>query len=143
MHDGGTHQTLLINDKLVCNSTMFYGRRAGYDGSRETTSGAGHPRPSLSAPEVSVVWGKQIGEQSDLERRRSLETREMVNEVPMISRQGTHISNPGACTNFATIKEGDVITSEAFYDFTIHQTMRHDGRFENLMGNMRVYIGPL
>jgi hypothetical protein len=55
---------------------------------------------------------------------------------------GDHISSPGACTDFGEIKLGDVLTSEAVYDMTIHKTQTHDGKQERLMGNMRVYMGP-
>jgi hypothetical protein len=55
---------------------------------------------------------------------------------------GDHIANPGACTDFGSIKEGDVLTSEALYDMISHTAMTHEGKAERLMGNMRVYMGP-
>src|ERR1700759_1733439 len=55
---------------------------------------------------------------------------------------GDHISNPGACTDFGTIKKGDVMTTDAIYDLKEHTIMTHEGKPERLMGNMRVYMGP-
>lgn len=56
---------------------------------------------------------------------------------------GEHISDPGACTDFGTVSLGDKINAEAHYDATKHPLMVHNGKKEALMGNMRVYIGPL
>lgn len=53
-----------------------------------------------------------------------------------------HISDPGACTNFGTIRTGEVLTAEAWYDAAKYGLMVHNGKAENLMGNMRVYVGP-
>lgn len=56
---------------------------------------------------------------------------------------GVHIAHPGACTNYADIKKGDIMQIEAYYDFSgEYSTMMHDGKAEALMGNCRVYIGP-
>ena len=35
------------------------------------------------------------------------------------------------------------MTTRAFYDMTIHRPMTHKGEEEKVMGNMRVFIGPL
>jgi hypothetical protein len=56
---------------------------------------------------------------------------------------GLHISDPGACTDFATVKKGDNVTSRAYYDMNKHATMMHAGKAERIMGNMRVYMGPM
>jgi len=53
-----------------------------------------------------------------------------------------HISDPGACTDFGTVSRGDKLYGEAWYDAIKHPLMVHNGKKENLMGNMRVYIGP-
>jgi hypothetical protein len=53
-----------------------------------------------------------------------------------------HISDPGACTSFGTVNKGDVLTAEAWYDAAKYGLMTHNGKMENLMGNMRVYVGP-
>jgi len=52
-----------------------------------------------------------------------------------------HISDPGACTDFGTIKSGDRLTAEAWYDADKYGLMVHNGKPESLMGNMRVYVG--
>jgi len=56
---------------------------------------------------------------------------------------GLHISDPGACTDFASVKRGDNVTSRAYYDMDKHATMMHAGKAERIMGNMRVYMGPM
>jgi len=53
-----------------------------------------------------------------------------------------HISDPGACTDFGEIKTGESMTGEAVYDGSKHGLMKHNGKLEKLMGNMRVYVGP-
>jgi len=52
-----------------------------------------------------------------------------------------HISDPGACTDFGEVKTGDRLTAEAWYDADKYGLMNHNGKNENLMGNMRVYVG--
>jgi hypothetical protein len=52
-----------------------------------------------------------------------------------------HISDPGACTDFGTVNMGDRLTAEAWYDADKYGLMNHNGKNENLMGNMRVYVG--
>lgn len=53
-----------------------------------------------------------------------------------------HISNPGACTDFGTIKKGDIMITDALYDLKKHRAMTHEGKPERLMGIMRIYMGP-
>jgi len=55
---------------------------------------------------------------------------------------GRHISDPGACTDFGTVRSGERLTATAYYDANQHGLMLHNGKAERLMGNMRVYIGP-
>jgi len=55
---------------------------------------------------------------------------------------GKHISDPGACTDFGTVRTGDRLSATAYYDANQHGLMMHNGKAEKLMGNMRVYIGP-
>jgi hypothetical protein len=109
MHDGGTNLQLYINDKVVCNSIMFY------DGGAK---GLIKAHDWVSTKGVAAQAGK--------------------NET----FGGAHIAAPGVCTNFGTIKKGDIIRIEAFYDFNKFDTMMHDGKPESLMGNCRVWIGP-
>jgi len=53
-----------------------------------------------------------------------------------------HISDPGACTDFGEVAKGDRLTAEAWYDADKYGLMKNpQGKNENLMGNMRVYIG--
>jgi len=53
-----------------------------------------------------------------------------------------HISDPGACIDFGTVKSGEKLSAEAVYDGSKHPLMKHNGKLESLMGNMRVYVGP-
>jgi hypothetical protein len=55
---------------------------------------------------------------------------------------GEHIISPGACVDYGTIKKGDVLKSQSYYDFDQFKTMAHNGKNEALMGNCRIYIGP-
>jgi len=55
---------------------------------------------------------------------------------------GTHISDPGACTDFGTVRNGERLSATAHYDANRHGLMVHNGKTQRLMGNMRVYIGP-
>jgi len=57
---------------------------------------------------------------------------------------GMHISDPGACTDFGEVQKGDRLTAEAWYDADKYGLMKNpQGKNENLMGNMRVYIGGI
>jgi len=56
---------------------------------------------------------------------------------------GDHIESPGACTDFGDIRKGDAMTTKAFYDMFAHKGMTHKGEEEKVMGNMRVFIGPV
>jgi len=58
------------------------------------------------------------------------------------SGPGKHISDPGACTDFGTVRTGERLSATAYYDANQHGLMQHNGKAEKLMGNMRVYIGP-
>jgi hypothetical protein len=53
-----------------------------------------------------------------------------------------HISDPGACTDFGPVKSGEKLSGEAVYDGSKFALMKHNGKLERLMGNMRVYVGP-
>ena len=96
---------LLVNNKVVCNSQMFYGKREGYTAAT-ATKGHAHARRSQGPDNL-------------------------------------HISDPGACTDFASVAKGDNVTSRAYYDMTKHTTQMHAGKAERIMGNMRVYMGPM
>jgi hypothetical protein len=113
MHDGGSDMRLFVNSKQVCKSIMHYNLRPGY-----TPPGGAMAGMSHGASKAVDIAGSQSHGGSD------------------------HISDPGACTNFGTINKGDKLSSEAWYDANAHPLMEHNGKKENLMGNMRVYVGP-
>ena len=52
-----------------------------------------------------------------------------------------HLSDPGACLDFGEVKVGDVLTAKAFYDTDKYAGMSHNGEEEDIVGNMRVYMG--
>jgi hypothetical protein len=56
---------------------------------------------------------------------------------------GEHISDPGACTDFGTVSKGQYLRGVANYNADTHQLMEINGKKEALMGNMRVYVGPI
>jgi len=112
MHDGGTDMKLYVNSKLVCKSVMHYNARTGYG-----AGGAGETMKMDSHGHHKRQHGHGGG--------------------------GTmHISDPGACTDFGTVTTGQMLTAEAWYDAAKYGLMVHNGKMENLMGNMRVYVGP-
>jgi len=113
MHDGGSDMRLFVNGKQVCKSVMHYNLRPGYTPPSGGMAGMSHGHSNV----VSVP-GSQSHGGSD------------------------HISDPGACINFGNISKGDRLSSEAWYDAVAHPLMEHNGKKENLMGNMRVYVGP-
>lgn len=64
---------------------------------------------------------------------------------PSHSHSGTkelHISDPGVCFDFGSIKEGDRVHITAFYDTNKYPVQRHHDVKEKLMGIMRVFVGP-
>ncbi|KAF1992296.1 hypothetical protein K402DRAFT_3214 [Aulographum hederae CBS 113979] len=98
-HDAGTHMNVYVNNKVVCKSTMLYGRRPGYT----SAMGAGHADKRDGA-------------------------------------MGMHISDASVCKDFGTVKTGDRIHVEAFYDTNAYPLMMHKGKPEALMGISRIYI---
>ena len=108
-----------LTKNLVCKSVMRYGGRPGYGGNTTTTTvaspaAAGHAHSRRDGP------GGHGGAMSD----------------------ALHISDPGLCENFGSLKKGDAMTIKVTYDTTKYPLMKHNGNAERLMGNMRVYIGP-
>jgi hypothetical protein len=117
MHDGGTDMRLFVNSKMVCKSVMHYNTRVGYGAGGAAASGGAMAGMSHGHSRRDGHGGHGGGMD--------------------------HISDPGACTDFGTLAKGDRLTSEAWYDANQHPLMVHNGKKENLMGNMRVYIGPM
>jgi len=114
MHDGGTDMRLYVSSKMVCKSVMHYNARPGYGSPTEGGAMAGMAGMNHSVKKRQHAHGGA----------------------------GTmHISDPGACTDFGTVKAGDRLTAEAWYDAGKFGLMQHNGKAENLMGNMRVYVG--
>jgi len=142
MHDGGTDMRLYVNSKLVCKSVMHYNSRDGYG----KKAGKKASKPAEEEVEEEEPAPKKTA-------KKPAKTSSMAGMAGM-RRDGhgghgghgdmamEHISDPGACTDFAEVKKGDRMTSEAWYDAVQHPLMVHNGKKENLMGNMRVYLGP-
>jgi hypothetical protein len=55
---------------------------------------------------------------------------------------GKHISDPGHCTSFGRVEEGDRMHILAYYDTKEYNVMSHNGKMEEQMGILRVFIGP-
>jgi len=111
MHDGGTDMRLFVGGQLVCKSIMHYNARPGY-----------------------IPPGSSSSAKAEHHKRQS-------HGGHGGGAGGLHISDPGACTDFGTIKTGDRLTAEAWYDADKYGLMIHNGKTESLMGNMRVYVG--
>jgi hypothetical protein len=113
MHDGGTKVELYINEQLACMSRMYYNARPGYGAG---VMQHGHSR-SIEASNDGPAHGHDpFGAQ--------------------------HISDPGQCTNFGRVNQGDKMHVKAYYNTKEYNVMSHQGKVEEQMGIMRVYIGP-
>jgi hypothetical protein len=55
---------------------------------------------------------------------------------------GKHISDPGHCTSFGRVEQGDVMHIQAYYNTAEYNVMSHKGKMEQQMGILRVFIGP-
>lgn len=53
-----------------------------------------------------------------------------------------HISDPGVCFDFGSVKAGDGMYTKVFYDTDKYPLHSHGGVREKLMGIMRVFVGP-
>ncbi|RDI86870.1 hypothetical protein Vi05172_g3082 [Venturia inaequalis] len=53
-----------------------------------------------------------------------------------------HISDPGVCFDFGSVKAGDGMYTRVFYDTDKYPLHSHGGVREKLMGIMRVFVGP-
>jgi len=153
MHDGGTHMDLLVAGKAVCESMMHYNSRAGY-----TLGGGDKKKPAKAA--AAEEEEEAVEEAPAPKKAKTTKTAKSSSGGAMAGmahghdrRDGhgghggagmkmEHISDPGACTDFGSVTKGSVLTSKAYYDAELHPLMAHNGKKENLMGNMRVYIGP-
>lgn len=112
MHDGGTKVELYVNDKLACDSKMYYNSRPGY--------GAGlMPREHINAVDSESDGPAHAHDPFGMQ----------------------HISDPGACTNFGYVNKGDKMHVKAYYNTKEYDVMKHQGKTEEQMGIMRVYIG--
>ncbi|QDS78107.1 hypothetical protein FKW77_004136 [Venturia effusa] len=128
MHDGGTDMQLFVENsiagrsgKMVCKSVMHYGEPA-----------AGGSMAGMNMGESKAAGGHAGG------HGHSRRDGHGGHGDP-----ADHIQAPGACTDFGELKAGQYIRATANYDATIHKLMVHNGQREKLMGNMRVYVGPM
>jgi hypothetical protein len=115
MHDGGTHVDLYVNDTMVCSSRMYYNARPGYGSSLA-------PQHGHNAKE-----------------KRSLATSDKPSSQVF---GGKHISDPGQCTSFGRVEKGDRMHVVAYYNTAEYNVMNHEGKMEEQMGILRVFVGP-
>jgi len=114
MQTGGTRVDLYINDKLACSSKMYYNARPGY-GENLIEGPHSHAMPSGISRRDGGPHRGTFG--------------------------GKHISDPGVCTSFGRVEEGDRMRIQAYYDTVENEVMNHDGKVEEQMGILRVFIG--
>ena len=69
------------------------------------------------------------------------QTRVNLSPIP-IKKADANTREIGLCENFGTVKKGDSMRIEAWYDANKYPLMSHNGKKERLMGIMRVFIGP-
>jgi hypothetical protein len=114
MHDGGTRVDLYINDRLACSSRMYYNARPGYGSGPLVHDHASQwdLPPPANGPSRHQNFG------------------------------GKHISDPGHCTSFGRVQRGDRMYISAYYDTAEYNVMKHNGKMEEQMGILRVFIGP-
>lgn len=151
MHDGGKDMRLFVNGKLACKSVMHYNARVGYGkitGKAPAHAAAAEEEEEEEAPAAPKKTTKKTTKAAKKPAKAAASSMEGMEGMKM-KRDGPpkhdgmeHISDPGACTDFMDVKKGDKLSSEAWYDAIAHPLMVHDGKKENLMGNMRVYMGP-
>jgi len=118
MHDAGTMTRLFVNEKEVCRSMMIYNNRPHY--LVEVSNSTSMPGMDMGGAAGHAEGG----------------------HAPAGSKVEYHISDPGLCEDFGTVKAGDRMHIEAMYDAEKYGLMTHNGEDEPLMGNMRVYMGP-
>jgi hypothetical protein len=124
MHDGGTDMQLFVDSSMVgiggkpvCTSVMHYDNKPAAGAMEGMDMGAAKPAAHGGHSRRDGHGGH--------------------------GAPGDHISAPGACTDFGEVKAGQYVRATAQYDATLHPLMVHNGKREKLMGNMRVYIGPI
>ena len=55
---------------------------------------------------------------------------------------GSHISDVGACKDWASVKKGDILSVKAYYNSNTHmQIVNGQGKLEEQMGIMWTYVG--
>ncbi|KAF1815794.1 hypothetical protein P152DRAFT_479661 [Eremomyces bilateralis CBS 781.70] len=125
MHDGATHSSLFLDNKEICRSIMYYNARDGYGGA----AGEGHGHD---------MEGMDTGAAEHSHRRR-----DRIARADNAKRDGpSHLSDPGVCENFGAVRTGQKLRMEGWYDTAKNPLMGHNGELEDLMANMRVYMGP-
>jgi len=61
LHDGGTHMTVFLNGKELCQSKVLYGRKVA---TRETATGGGHGMLHISDAELCQDFGRvKVGDE--------------------------------------------------------------------------------
>jgi hypothetical protein len=111
LHDGGTHLTLKVDGKQVCDSVAKYGAgKAGMGGG--AMAGMGGGSASTSAPSIASV--------------------EHITSMSACT---------GDSLGIKQLKKGQKWELEAFYDYAKHNGMTHEnGKQENVMGISIMYV---
>jgi hypothetical protein len=115
LHDGGTHLTLSVDGKQICDSVATYG---------SGKAGMGGP----------AMGGMDGGEKATAPK----------GAAPSLAKQ-EHITAMSGCFDdklgLKELKKGQKWTLEAFYDYSKHAGMTHgNGKQENVMGIAIMYI---
>jgi len=123
VHDGGTHLTLSVDGKLVCDSVATYGVGGkGMGGMGMAPTSGGSPAPAINATSHGAGGHDSGGH----------------------SGNGEHIVAMSACDGAQMgkyLKKGQKWDLRAYYDYDKHPGMKHDnGKQENVMGISILYI---
>jgi hypothetical protein len=123
MHDGGTDMQLFVGNRMVCKSIMHY-------------SGAPKQAEGASMDGMAGMSHGSTGG-SHGHKTRGLSKRDGGGHG---GHGGSHISAPGACTDFGSVKSGDSMKAVANYDATKHVLMEMNGKKEKLMGYVYLLV---
>lgn len=124
LHDGGTHLTLSVDGKQICDSVATYGAgKAGMGGPAGGAMGGMGGGEHASAPSTATKDGA----------------------APPKVAATEHITAMSGCFDdklgLKELKKGQKWQLEAFYDYGKHAGMTHEnGKQENVMGIAIMYI---
>jgi hypothetical protein len=140
LHDGGVHQEVYKNDKLVCDSVANYGETSGFIThvgmyGHEHSGGEEHEHEHApGTPEHEHDPGTPEHEHEEEGEPGSEHDHNSDEHI-------LHISSIHGCTNVGSIGVGDKFSITSYYDMNEHTAMAgHHGGLEPIMGIQILYV---